>query len=146
MPTLDFLQKGKATASRGLRGSKKGRVRDGRTGLYHEEYFNEILAFEKRRCERSRDSVLLMRADLSAFDEPSERQKIAALVMHTLSQVTRETDIKGWHVNGTVVGILFTQLKEQGKDRKTTAQRIVNKCSRSLGTASDHRTAVQSRT
>ncbi len=136
MSTLDFLQKGKETASRGYRGLKKSKIRDGRTGLYHEEYFNEILAFEKRRCERSRDSVLLMCADLSACGEQSERQKIAALVMHTLSQVTRETDLKGWYVNGTVVGILFTQLKEQGKDRKTTAQRIVNKCSRSLG-ASD---------
>ena len=137
MPTLDFLQKGKATASGSLRGSKRSKIRDSRTGLYHEEYFNEILAFEKRRCERSRDSVLLMCADLSAFGEQSERQKIAALVMHTLSQVTRETDLKGWYVSGTVVGILFTQLKEQGKDRKTTAQRIVNKCSRSLGASSD---------
>ena len=136
MSTLDFLQKGKETASRGYRGLKKSRIRDGRTGLYHEEYFNEILAFEKRRCERSRDSVLLMCADLSACGEQPERQKIAALVMHTLSQVTRETDLKGWYVSGTVVGILFTQLKEQGKDRKATAQRIVNKCSRSLG-ASD---------
>ena len=137
MPTLDFLQKGKATASGSLRGSKKSKIRDGRTGLYHEEYFNEILAFEKRRCERSRDSVLLMCVDLSAFDEPSERQKIAGLVMDEVSHVTRETDIKGWHVSGTVVGVLFTQLKEQGKDRKTTAQRIINKCSRSLGTASN---------
>ena len=137
MPTLDFLQKGKATASGGPRGSKKSKIRDGRTGLYHEEYFNEILAFEKRRCERSRDSVLLMCADLDAFGEQSERQKIAALVMHTLSQVTRETDLKGWYVSGTVVGILFTQLKEQGKDRKTTAQRIINKFSRSLAASSD---------
>ena len=131
MPILNFLQKGKAIE----RGTGDHALRDDRTGLYREEYFNEILALEKRRCERSRDSVLLMCADLRAFDDMSDRHEVAALVMHVLSRATRETDIKGWHVSDAAVGILFTQLKEQGDNRKATAQHIIDKCSDSLGTS-----------
>ena len=137
MPILSFLQKGKATERRSHRGPEDHALRDDRTGLYHAEYFNELLALEKRRCERSRDSVLLMRADLKAFDDMSDRHEIAAHVMHVLSRATRETDIKGWHVSGAVVGIMFTQLMEQGKNRKATVQRIINKCSDSLRVSSD---------
>ncbi len=99
---------------------------------------------ERRRCERSHDSVLLMRADLRAFGDVSERHEIAALVMHIFSHVTRETDIKGWHVSGAVVGIMFTQLAEQGKSRKATVQRIINKCADSLRASSDRRAVLQS--
>jgi hypothetical protein len=84
-------------------------LRDSQTGLYHEEYFNELLSLEKKRCERSRDPVFLMRADLSAFADPSERQKIAKSIMKVLSGATRDTDVKGWHVDGLVIGIMFTE-------------------------------------
>ncbi|MGD0488405.1 MAG: sugar transferase [Syntrophorhabdales bacterium] len=137
MPILSFLQNSKAAERRGHRGPEDHALRDDRTGLYHAEYFNELLTLERRRCERSHDSVLLMCADLKAFGDASDRREIAAAVMRIFSRVTRETDIKGWHVRGTVVGIMFTQLSEQGKNRKATVQRIINKCSDSLGASSD---------
>jgi lipopolysaccharide/colanic/teichoic acid biosynthesis glycosyltransferase len=137
MPILDFLQKGKAAEPRGLQVPKEGSLRDGRTGLYHAEYFNELLSMAKRTCERSQDSLLLMLADLSSFDRQSERQEVAAAMMRTLARVTRETDIKGWHVKGVVAGVIFTLVAEAGKDRGATVQRIVDKCYCSLDTSPD---------
>ncbi len=55
--------------------------RDSETGLYHEECFNEFLALEEKRCERSDSPVFLMLADLSAFVDMHERQKIAKSMM-----------------------------------------------------------------
>ena len=137
MPILSFRQKNKATERRGHPGSEHDAPRDDRTGCYHAEWFNELLAFEKRRCERSRDSLLLMRVDLKAFDNISDRHEIAALVMRVLSHVTRETDIKGWHASGAVLGIMFTHLTKEGKNREAIVQRIINRCSDSLKTSSD---------
>jgi hypothetical protein len=75
--------------------------RDRQTGLYHEEYFNEFVALEKKMCERSEGSALLMLADFSAFTDVSERQKIAKSMTEVLSVATRDTDVKGWHAEWT---------------------------------------------
>ena len=74
-------------------------LRDSQTGLYNEEYFNELLALEQKKCERSKSPVFLMLADLSAFADLSERQKIARSMMEVLSHAIRDTDVKGWHVD-----------------------------------------------
>ena len=124
----DILKKGKTAGSVTLGGLRKDRLKDGRTGLYHVEYFNELLDIEKKKCERSRENVLFLLVDLSAFGRPSEREEIAALIMGRLSEVTRDTDIKGWHVGNTVAGVIFTHFTEAGKDRGETAQKIVAKC------------------
>jgi lipopolysaccharide/colanic/teichoic acid biosynthesis glycosyltransferase len=89
-------------------------LRDSRTGLYHEEFFNELLALEKKRCERSRSPVFLMLVDLSSFADLSERQKIAKSMMEALSDATGDTDLKGWHDEGLVIGIMFTEVAGKG--------------------------------
>ena len=85
-------------------------LRDSQAELYHEQYFNEFLAFEKKRVERSKDPVFLMLADLSAFSDVSERQNVAKSIAEVLSETTRETDVKGWYVDGLVIGCLFTEM------------------------------------
>jgi len=104
--------------------------RDTETGLYHEEYFNEFLALEEKRCERSDSAVFLMLADFSAFVDMYERQKIAKSMMDAISDVTRDTDVKGWHIDGLVMGIMFTEIT----GREATAH-VVDKC---LGSLSSH--------
>ncbi len=137
MQILSFLQMSRAAEGRGRQEPGGRALRDHRTGLYHAEYFNELLTLEKRRCERSRDSVLLMCVNLKALGNVSDRHKIAAALMRIFSRVTRETDIKGWYVSDAVVGIMFTRLMEQGEKCKTTVQLIINKCSDSLRVSSD---------
>jgi len=106
--------------------------RDSQTGLYQEEYFNEFLAFEKKRCERSEDPAFLMLADLSAFVDVSERQKIAKSMTEVLSDATRDTDVKGWHVDGLVIGIMFTVMTGKEASSLMVQRYVVNKCLRSL--------------
>jgi hypothetical protein len=105
--------------------------KDTQTGLYHEECFREFLALEKKRCSRSLDLVLFMRVDLSDFQNLPEREKVAQSIMDALSSVTRDTDVKGWHVDGLIIGILFT---EMGKTPTSPYVKtyIEHKCIRAL--------------
>jgi hypothetical protein len=107
-------------------------LRDRRTRLYHEEYFNELVALEKKRCERSEGSVLLMLADLSAFTDLSKRQEVVRSMMDVLSDVTRDTDVKGWHVDGLVIGIMFTEMGDKEGTLRLARRHITKKCSRRL--------------
>jgi hypothetical protein len=106
-------------------------LRDSQTGLYSEQCFNEFLTIEKKRCERSEGQELLMLANLSSFNDITERQNIAKSAMDILSDITRDTDIKGWHVEGLVIGILFTEIGNE-ETIAFTLRRISNKCLRRL--------------
>ncbi len=97
------------------------------TRLYREQYFNELLALERRRCERSRSLVLLMLADLSDFRDSSERLKTASLMRNVLSDVTRETDVKGWFAEDSVMGVLFTEMTPKSAFPFSPRQ-IADKC------------------
>ena len=46
-----------------------------------------------------------------------------------LSEITRDTDIKGWHVDGLVIGIMFTEMGK-GATSPSVLKRIADKCSR----------------
>jgi hypothetical protein len=67
-----------------------------------------------------------MIADLSAFPDVFERQKIAKSMMDVFSEVTRDADAKGWHVEGLVVGILFAWMSRKEATLRL-AQRPVTK-------------------
>jgi len=110
-------------------------LRDSQTGLYHEKYFNELLALEKKRCERSEDPALLMLADLSAFTDVSKRQKIAKSMTDVLSDVTRDTDVKGWHADGLVIGIMFTVMTGKEGTLPLERRHVTKKC---LGRLQSH--------
>ena len=96
--------------------------------LYDERYFNEILALEKKRCERSRVQVLLMLADLADFQGIRERLKIAKVMMEALSDITRETDVKGWYVEDSVIGVLFTEMAGRESAFPFTPRHVASKC------------------
>ena len=107
-------------------------LRDSQAGLYHEVYFNELLSLEKKRCERSKNLVSLMLADLSAFADVSERQKIAKSMMEVLSHAIRNTDVKGWHVDGMVIGIMFTEMTDKETTSQLAPRHIADRCLGSL--------------
>jgi lipopolysaccharide/colanic/teichoic acid biosynthesis glycosyltransferase len=96
--------------------------------LYHEQYFDELLTIEKKRCERWKARALLMLVDLSAFQNISERHKIARRIMDVLSNVTRETDVKGWHVEDSIIGVLFTETAGKEATAAFIPGHIASKC------------------
>ncbi len=103
-------------------------IKDSQTGLYCKEYFNEFLALEKKRCKRSKDDGLLMLADLSDYTEEIDRQKIAQSMMHALSRVIRDTDVKGWYVDGLIIGVIFTEMTRTETTSKLAQRYVVGKC------------------
>ena len=69
-----------------------------------------MIALERKRTERSRNSLVLM---LLAAKEPASTSETTNLlndIMVALSTSTRETDVTGWHRSDSVVGIMFTEV------------------------------------
>lgn len=83
---------------------------DGDYGCYVEEYFHELLTFERRRSERSGRPFLVMTLDFSGDRDPERRHESVVWAMKTLAVLTRDTDIKGWYHYPTMLGVIFTEM------------------------------------
>jgi exopolysaccharide biosynthesis polyprenyl glycosylphosphotransferase len=83
---------------------------DGVYGCYVEEYFHELLVFERRRSERSGRPFLVMTLDFTRIRNLQNRHESVIGAMEALSVLTRLTDIKGWYESGAVLGVIFTEM------------------------------------
>jgi lipopolysaccharide/colanic/teichoic acid biosynthesis glycosyltransferase len=79
-------------------------------GCYVEEYFQELLTFERRRSERSGRPFLVMTLDFTGILNVESRRESVMWAMKTLSSLTRDTDIKGWYKNSEILGVIFTEM------------------------------------
>jgi exopolysaccharide biosynthesis polyprenyl glycosylphosphotransferase len=79
-------------------------------GCYVEEYFHELLTFERRRSERSGRPFLVMTLDFSGLRDLESRHESVMWSMKSLSVLTRDTDIKGWYRNARILGVIFTEM------------------------------------
>ena len=74
-----------------------------------------MLALERRRAERSRNSFVLMLLDssgaLAEGSDPAFTQRLSTVV----SDGVRESDLVGWYQDGAVLGIIFTELEMDGE-------------------------------
>ncbi len=69
-----------------------------------------------------------MIADLSDFTEEIDRRKIAQSMMHALSGLIRDTDVKGWYVDGLIIGVIFTEMTRTETTSKLAKRYVVGKC------------------
>src|SRR5579863_8780635 len=79
-------------------------------GLVSEECFGQMLHVEQKRTERSGKCLVLM---LLEFDRASTIRKHGPALekmLFALSNATRETDVKGWHKDQSILGIIFTEI------------------------------------
>jgi aspartate kinase len=94
--------------------------------ILDEETFRSMIAYERKRTERSRKPVLLMLVEigdgLSGVAGGEELENI----LSALSSATRETDITGWYRGQSVVGVMFTEtgLDEPGAMMATMMHRV----------------------
>jgi len=77
---------------------------------YVEEYFHEMLTFERKRSERSGRPFLVMTLDFSGILKPQIRRESVKEAMKGLLMLTRVTDIKGWYRTASVLGVIFTEM------------------------------------
>jgi exopolysaccharide biosynthesis polyprenyl glycosylphosphotransferase len=79
-------------------------------GCYVEEYFHEMLTFERRRSERSGRPFLVMTIDFTQINRAKIRKLAVKDTVDALSQLTRDTDIKGWYRSSAILGVIFTEM------------------------------------
>jgi hypothetical protein len=90
-----------------------------------EPAFHRLISLERRRAERSRKSFLLVLVDAGRRPFDVSEKPLAALM-----PMTRETDIVGWYKEGTIAGVLFTEIAED--DLGSTTRAIMNRVSKTL--------------
>jgi lipopolysaccharide/colanic/teichoic acid biosynthesis glycosyltransferase len=89
---------------------------DGDSGLYVQEIFRDFLKTERKRAERSNRTFLLMLLHIGNAIRDAERREALEKITSRIFTLTRETDIKGWYTQGSVIGIIFTETNGTDKD------------------------------
>jgi hypothetical protein len=82
---------------------------DGEHGLYCEENFIKMLAFERKRSERSGKRFQMMTLTIIGISDPHSRSPIMKKAVEALFAVSRDTDIIGWYKRASVLGVIFTE-------------------------------------
>lgn len=72
-----------------------------------------ILALERKRAERSGKLFALMLLDATQFSANGAECKH---LLQLLLGLTRETDVVGWYEQGSVVGVIFTEINQKNTD------------------------------
>jgi len=85
-------------------------------GCYVEEYFHELLTFERMRSERSGRPFLVMALDFTRIRDLQKRHVSVIATVHALMVLTRTTDIKGWDRDGDILGVIFTEMNSLETD------------------------------
>ena len=108
-----------------------GRPVQGQTySVLGEEPFHRMIALERKRTERSGKPFLLMLLD-AGHCLPSDRNgKVLGKILSALSLSTRETDVTGWYKNGSIVGVMFTDISAD--DRESILGTMMSRVSETL--------------
>jgi lipopolysaccharide/colanic/teichoic acid biosynthesis glycosyltransferase len=72
--------------------------------------FVRMLRLERKRTERSQTPFVLMLLDTRRLLRAASNGEHFEKVLCALSHSTRETDVKGWYENGSVFGVIFTEI------------------------------------
>jgi lipopolysaccharide/colanic/teichoic acid biosynthesis glycosyltransferase len=92
-------------------------------GFYTEAYFRELLVLERKRTERSKKPFLLMLIDISKLADESERKTVRK-VMSVMNRTSRDTDLKGWFKQDSILGVIFTEFSPESRDHIQTKVNI----------------------
>ena len=79
----------------------------GERAMLNPEAFRRMITLERKRSERSRKPFILLLLDMG--DRPSNK-KILGKISSVLSASTRDTDVTGWYLDESVVGVMFTEI------------------------------------
>jgi len=82
--------------------------------VLNEESFSRAICLERKRTERSQRLFVLMLLDVSSV-LVDNKEKTLDKILSALSLSIRETDVAGWHKNGTVIGIMFTEIANDAR-------------------------------
>lgn len=75
-----------------------------------QDLFVTMLRLERKRTERSSRRFVLMLLDACGLLKADDSRETFCKVITTLSHSIRETDIKGWYKDDSVIGVIFTEV------------------------------------
>jgi lipopolysaccharide/colanic/teichoic acid biosynthesis glycosyltransferase len=94
-----------------FRSSTEGEgARDGASEILAAESFRAMLRIERKRTERSERRFVLVLVDSCGFLKSANDESAFQNALCALAASTRETDIKGWYEEGSIIGIIFTEV------------------------------------
>ena len=86
-----------------------------------ENVFHSMLTLERRRAERSRKPFILMLLDANL--ENGTAEEILRQAVDIVVASKRETDLVGWYKQGAILGVIFTEISQDGEVRITETLR-----------------------
>ncbi len=89
---------------------------NGTSLLFSEELFRKLLYLERKRAERSRKPFVLILIDVGRVLHTGPHTLVFGRLAASLSISTRETDICGWHKEGSVLGLILTEIGSSDMD------------------------------
>ncbi len=75
-----------------------------------EDAFVSMLYLERRRAERAQKRFVLMLVDVKKAIIENPRKRTLAQITSALTSVTRETDIVGWYLEESLIGVIGTEI------------------------------------
>ena len=90
---------------------------DNSDGFYDEFHFNRMLDLEIKRTKLSRRPFMLILINIAGLKKPRTVDRLNKLKKSFLSDF-RETDIRGWYRQDSILGIVFTELGSAGHDTR----------------------------
>jgi len=101
--------------------------------LLNEDDFVSMLYLERRRAERTQKRFVLMLVDLGTVAANEQKIRTTQKIVAGLSDATRETDITGWYVENSIIGVIGTELG--GATPKLIQERFLEKLRGALESA-----------
>src|SRR5947207_6474358 len=92
--------------------------------------FLRMRCLERKRAERSGRRFVLMLLDSGRLLKTDHKGAALERVLGALSEATRDTDIKGWYKEGSVIGVLFTEIGSA--DGRAVSSALLTKVSKAL--------------
>src|SRR4051812_40563123 len=76
------------------------------SAILDEQTFTKMLCLERKRTERSGRPFVLMLLESGTLARSTAHHPAFQTFVRTLSQSTRETDVKGWYKEGSIFGVI----------------------------------------
>lgn len=80
--------------------------------ILDEKDFHRSVSRERKRSERSGESILLLMLDVKRIEDDASKKDVLEVASGPISDVIRETDACGWLDTGAVFGIMFTGIAD----------------------------------
>jgi lipopolysaccharide/colanic/teichoic acid biosynthesis glycosyltransferase len=103
---------------------------EGSSQLLAEDAFLTMLCLERKRTSRSQRRFVLMLLESSTLLKGGNNVENFEKVLCALSRSTRETDIKGWYKDSSILGVIFTEIG--AAEGKSIASALLTKVTHAL--------------